>query len=159
MRRRALAAPRDKLAAVSETVAQPVFTYRRRIDFADTDVGGFVHFSRFFVFMETAEHELLRSLGTSVHLERDGAVYGWPRVEASLSFFRPIRFGEEVEVRVAIQRRGVKSMTYGFRFFRDEELLAEGYMTSVCCRLDGEGGPRPVPIPPFIGDRLPREAR
>ena len=42
---------------------------RRRVEFADTDMGGSVHFSRFFVFMETAEHEFLRAL---VGLERFG---------------------------------------------------------------------------------------
>ena len=45
---------------------------RRRIEFVDTDMAGIVHFARFFVFMEAAEHEFLRSLGLSVHLEHDG---------------------------------------------------------------------------------------
>ena len=42
------------------------FQTRRKIEFSDTDMAGIVHFSRFFIFMETAEHEFLRSLGTSV---------------------------------------------------------------------------------------------
>ncbi|MEM9599354.1 MAG: acyl-CoA thioesterase, partial [Acidobacteriota bacterium] len=32
---------------------------RRRIEFADTDMARIVHFSRFFDFMEAAEHEFL----------------------------------------------------------------------------------------------------
>ena len=44
------------------------------MEFADTDMGGIVHFSRFFVFMETAEHEFLRSLGADIEGE------GTPRV-------------------------------------------------------------------------------
>ncbi|MEE8147584.1 MAG: hypothetical protein V3T24_08275, partial [Longimicrobiales bacterium] len=51
---------------------------RRRIEFADTDMGGIVHFARFFVFMETAEHEFLRSLGTSVDRHVDGHRISWP---------------------------------------------------------------------------------
>ena len=43
------------------------FTTRRKIEFADTDMGGIVHFSRFVVFMETAEHQFLESLGSCVH--------------------------------------------------------------------------------------------
>ena len=31
----------------------------RRIEFADTDMAGIAHFSRFYVFMEQAEHEFL----------------------------------------------------------------------------------------------------
>ena len=38
------------------------FRTRRRVEFVDTDMGGIVHFSRFFVFMETAEHEFLEAL-------------------------------------------------------------------------------------------------
>jgi acyl-CoA thioester hydrolase len=33
------------------------FHATRRIEFPDTDMAGIVHFSRFFVFMEAAEHE------------------------------------------------------------------------------------------------------
>ena len=44
----------------------------RRIEFADTDLGGLIHFSRYFVFMETAEHEFLNAVGTSVHFKIDG---------------------------------------------------------------------------------------
>ena len=49
---------------------------RRRIEFVDTDMAGIVHFSRFYVFMEQAEHELLRSLGLSVHggVDEDGNI-------------------------------------------------------------------------------------
>ena len=39
------------------------FHTTRRVEFADTDMGNLVHFSRFFVFMETAEHEFLSSWG------------------------------------------------------------------------------------------------
>jgi acyl-CoA thioesterase FadM len=45
---------------------------RRKIEFADTDMGGIVHFSRYFVFMETAEHEFLDAIGTCVDVELDG---------------------------------------------------------------------------------------
>ena len=49
------------------------FWTSRRIEFSDTDLAGMAHFSRFFVFMETAEHQLLNALGTSVdaHEERE----------------------------------------------------------------------------------------
>ncbi len=129
------------------------FTYRRRIEFVDTDVSGIVHFSRFLVFMETAEHELLRSLGTSVHLESGGDTIGWPRVNATCDYLAPLRFGDEVAVEVRIARQGTKSMTYAFRFLRDCERVAEGRMTSVCCRLT-EAGPEPIPIPDFFLEKL-----
>lgn len=108
---------------------------RRRVEWADTDMAGIVHFSRFFVFMETAEHEMRRALGFA--LEDDPAL-GWPRVSASCEYRRPLRFGEEVEVVVRVVERGRSSLTFGFAFRRDGEVVAEGRMTSVCCRLEPE---------------------
>ena len=54
------------------------FVYRKRVEFADTDMAGIVHFSRFFVYMEMAEHAFWRSLGLSVHGTLDGRIIGWP---------------------------------------------------------------------------------
>ncbi len=39
----------------------------RRVEFRDTDAAGIVHFSAFFFYMESVEHEFLRQLGLSVH--------------------------------------------------------------------------------------------
>src|SRR5213078_989612 len=43
-----------------------VFRTTRRVEFADTDMAGIVHFANFFRYMESAEHEFLRSHGLSV---------------------------------------------------------------------------------------------
>ena len=51
----------------------------RKIEFADTDMEGIVHFARFLVFMETAEHEFLRALGAEVHMTVEKQDIGWPR--------------------------------------------------------------------------------
>ena len=69
---------------------------KRKIEFVDTDMAGIVHFTRFFVFMETAEHEFLRSLGTSVATEWNGDKIGWPRLAASCEYLSPLRFEDEV---------------------------------------------------------------
>lgn len=108
---------------------------RRRVEWADTDQAGIVHFSRFFVFMETAEHEMRRALGFALE---DDPVLGWPRVSASCEYRRPLRFGEEVEVAVRVVERGRSSLTFGFELRRGGEVVAEGRMTSVCCRLEPE---------------------
>jgi 4-hydroxybenzoyl-CoA thioesterase/acyl-CoA thioester hydrolase len=130
------------------------FTTERRVEFADTDMGGIMHFSRFFVFMETAEHLFLESLGTSVALELDGRDVGWPRVSATCEYKSPARFGEVVTIDVDIARKGTSSISYDFIFTRDGVTLAKGRMTSVCCVLDDPEGVRPIPIPQEIADLL-----
>lgn len=132
----------------------PAHVYRRRIEFVDTDVSGNIHFSRFFVFMETAEHELLRALGTTVHLKDGERTIGWPRVDAQCKYLAPVRFGDEIEVRVFVDRQGTKSMTYRFEFHCRGELVAEGRMSSVCCVLGENGKLQAIPIPEAIAGKL-----
>lgn len=130
------------------------FVTRRKIEFADTDMGGIVHFSRYFVFMETAEHEFLNALGTSVTTEQDGQRIGWPRVAASCEYKAPARFGDLLDIHVVVRRKGRSSMTYEFSFRREGVQIATGNMTSVCCVLEPEEDLRPIAIPAFIADQI-----
>lgn len=130
------------------------FQTRRRIEFSDTDMGGIVHFSRFFVFMETAEHELLLSLGTDIHTTYQGREIGWPRLSAHCDYRSPARFGDELTIRVLVERKGRTSMSYRFLFDCGERRVAEGRVSSVCCFLRGPEGLETVAIPPFLADQL-----
>jgi 4-hydroxybenzoyl-CoA thioesterase/acyl-CoA thioester hydrolase len=129
------------------------FRTERRIEFADTDMGGIVHFARYFVFMETAEHQFLNALGTSVVMQHEGRRIGWPRVAASCEYKSPARFGETLEILVRVRRKGASSMTYDFSFMLGRRETAKGSMTSVCCVLEADEV-RPVPIPDFLRERL-----
>ena len=130
------------------------FSIQRRIEFADTDMGGIVHFSRFFVFMETAEHEFLAAAGTCVHHEADGRTISWPRVSATCDYKSPARFGDVLDIHVRVVRKGKSSMTYGFRIRVGEREVAEGRMTSVCCELLPDRTVRSVPIPGYLADAI-----
>ena len=130
------------------------FTTRRKIEFADTDMGGIVHFSRYFVFMETAEHRFLNALGTSVSLDHEGHRIGWPRVAASCEFKRPARFEDELEIHVRVRRKGEKSVTWEFSFRNGEREIATGAMTSVCCRLAPGGDVQAIAIPEPVAKLL-----
>ena len=48
----------------------------RRVEFADTDMAGIMHYSNFFRFMETAEHAFFRSLGLSIVTDKVDAAGG-----------------------------------------------------------------------------------
>jgi acyl-CoA thioester hydrolase len=129
---------------------------RRRIEFSDTDAGGLVHFARFFVFMEIAEHELLRALGANAGAERqaDGRLIGWPRVASSCEFLSPARFGDELEVHVQVARVGRTSLTFDFALSRGGTPVALGRTTTVCAVLDAPQGIQPIPIPAALRARL-----
>jgi YbgC/YbaW family acyl-CoA thioester hydrolase len=130
------------------------FQTKRKIEFADTDLAGIVHFARFFVFMETAEHEFLRSLGASVATEIDGNKIGWPRLSASCEYFKPLKFEDTVDIHLKVTRKSEKSVTYCFGFKRDNELIARGEMTSACCICNPGDKMVAIAIPEVIAERI-----
>ena len=144
--------------------AWPLFEHRskRRVEWADTDLGGIIHFSRYFVFMETAEHEFLNALGSSVHTVIDGDLYSWPRLSAGFEFRRPVSFEDELHIRVVVLKKGTKSLTFGCELTHEGELVARGQMSSACCILVAGQPMRAVEIPSPLNDRIaeaPREER
>ena len=115
--------------------------FRRRVEFCETDMAGIVHFSNFYRYMEQTEHEFYRALGLALMIhEPDGATVSWPRVSASCSFKSPAFYNDLLDIRLRVERRGVKSLTYRFDLHREESdgrktWIATGQMKTVCCRF------------------------
>lgn len=80
----------------------------------------------------------------------------WPRVAARCDFRGPVRFEDLLAVEVRVARLGGSSVTYDFRFFKDERCVAEGQVTAVCCRFSPGEPPRAIPIPLLLRERLAR---
>lgn len=137
---------------------QPVHEHRvrRRVEFADTDMGGIVHFARFYVFMEWAEHDFLRSVGAhpGAFVDAQGRRVAWPRVAASCEFLAPARFGDELDIHLRVLRKGTSSLTYGFDLSCRGTAVARGRVTAVYCRLDAPGGLEALPIPPEVASLI-----
>jgi YbgC/YbaW family acyl-CoA thioester hydrolase len=127
---------------------------KRRIEFADTDMAGIVHFARFFIFMETTEHEFLRSLGTSVAAKLDGMQLGWPRLTASCEYLNPVKFEDVLDIHLMVARKGAKSITYKFEFHHNKVLVARGQVSAVCCVCSPEGKLKAIPIPDFLSEQI-----
>jgi acyl-CoA thioester hydrolase len=130
------------------------YTTTRRIEFRDTDAAGMAHFTVFFVFMEQAEHELLRSLGLSVFLSDDVGPISFPRVATRCDYQRAVKFEDVLDIEVAIVRLGQKSVTYEFAFSHDGRPVASGQTTAVCCRFESDGTPKSIPIPAWVAQKL-----
>ena len=130
------------------------YTTTRRVEFSDTDLAGIVHFSMFYKYMESVEHEFLRSIDTSVVTQYEGDRIGWPRMSASCDFKAPAFFEDELRITLRIERIGTKSMTYGYRVERDETLIAEGEMGGACCVGNSGEKMRAIPIPEEIRERI-----
>lgn len=133
------------------------FTQQRRVEFAETDMAGIVHFANFFRWMESAEHAFLRSIGYSVHTSRNGKSTGWPRIKVSCDYAKPLRFEETVEVVLSVAEVRTRSVRYTFVIRRstDGEVAARGETVAVHAQLDPAGGRlQAAPIPDDLRTRL-----
>lgn len=92
------------------------FTMTHRVEFADTDAAGIMHFSAFFRYMEITEHAFYRSLGFSVVSRTDKQVSTWPRLSVSCEFTHPLKFEDTFDVRLQVTERLDKTVTYRFDF-------------------------------------------
>ena len=131
-----------------------IFTTTKRVEFRDTDAAGIMHFSAYFTYMEEAEHELLRSIGTSVVLSAGQAAVSWPRVAAHADYRIPVTFENEMTIQVRIKRLGSRSVTYHHTFIVGDQTIATGEITTVCCRIEHGQKPTSREIPADIRERL-----
>ncbi|MCI0458069.1 MAG: acyl-CoA thioesterase [Gemmataceae bacterium] len=130
------------------------FRTTRRVEFADTDMAGIVHFANFFRYMEAAEVEFLRARGLSVKLEWEGQKIGFPRVAASCEYLRPALFEDLLDVTVRLVQIGRKSVTYAFEFSKDGVLSARGQISAVCCRIQTDQPLEAIEIPASLRQQL-----
>lgn len=135
------------------------FKMTHRVEFADTDMAGIIHFSTYFRFMEVTEHAFFRSLGFSINTRTPAFHVGWPRVHVSCDFKRPLRFEDEVEVHLRVREKRHSSLTYDFIFrqVNDEPSVevARGSVTVVCVAMDAHTKRmQAVPIPEAIARQI-----
>ena len=132
------------------------FHHKRRIEFAETDMAGIVHFSNYIRYMEMAEHEFLRSLGLSVYTEITGRAISWPRVRAECSYRAPLAFEEILEVHLLVRKKTKRTITYDFHFHKEDGTpVAEGSVTVICVSVDtATQQMTSTEIPPAIDEKI-----
>lgn len=137
---------------MSSSRGDVTFRYARRVQFAETDLAGMVHFANFFRYMEEAEHALWRAAGLSI--DSVSSTYKWPRVSAAFDFKRPLRFEDEFEVHVGIAAVTTRSIQYNHTVLRGEITVGVGTVTAACVQLGADHTLQAAEIPAEILDRL-----
>ena len=131
-------------------MAMREYRYTRRVQFAETDLAGVVHFSWYFRYMEEAEHAMWREAGLTV--APAGSDLGFPRVATSIEYHAPLRFEDEFEVHVRVESVSRRTIRYAHTISRAGTKVATGSMTAVCVRTQPEM--KAVDIPESIVTRL-----
>jgi 4-hydroxybenzoyl-CoA thioesterase len=121
-----------------EELAIPAFTFTTPVRFADVDHAGIIYYPRFFHLFHIAFEELWRArMGARAYsalIDREHV--GFPAVHAECDFKSPLRFGDEAEIAVSVERLGERSITFRYRVHRvaPRALAAEGKV--VCAVVD-----------------------
>ena len=131
--------------------------YSRRVQFAETDMAGVMHFANYYRIMEEAEHAFWRSLGLSVHTVDPQAEIGWPRVATSCQYFAPARFEDELLVMLRLVNVGEKTVEFECEFRRQDTRIALGKVKAVCCAMVDRAF-RSIPIPEDVRAKLLAES-
>lgn len=134
------------------------FTTTRRVQFAETDLAGIMHFANYFRIMEEVEHAYFRSFGASVAQKFEGGELGFPRVSTRCDYSSPIRFEEVLTCRLQVVKLGNKSLTHEVTFSCEEagapaRRIAQGQTTIVCVLRRPEGF-ESIRIPDFIREAI-----
>ena len=119
-------------------------TSTRRIEFSETDMAGLVHFSNFFKYMETAQRDFFEAAGVDLIRTEPGELVGWPRVRAECKFSAPLRFGDTIDIHLAVKSVKDRAIDYQFRIFRcnmdgSRTQAGKGHMTTILAKLDKGG--------------------
>jgi YbgC/YbaW family acyl-CoA thioester hydrolase len=122
------------------------------VQFYETDAAGIVHFSTYFRYMEEAEHALWREAGISI-ASRNSEI-GWPRVQVSFEYSRPLRFEDEFEIHIRIVEIGEKRIRYSCQLTCGGATIATGTMTIACVAKRPNEPMKSIPIPPEIASRF-----
>ncbi len=134
-------------------------TSTRRIEFSETDMAGLVHFSNFFRYMETAERDFFEAVGVDLINTQPGQVVGWPRVRAECKFSAPLRFGDTIDIHIAVKSVKDRSIEYQFRIFRhnpdgSRTQAGKGHMTNILTELTASGKLRSIELPAHVRERI-----
>lgn len=129
------------------------FSITRRVQFAETDMAGVMHFSNYFRWMEEVEHAFFRSLDMSIVQAHDGGTISFPRVRVACEYSAPAHFEDVIEVKLLITDISEKSISWEAEFVREGKRIARGRVKMVCCRMDGNTFSS-ISIPDFIRGKL-----
>lgn len=131
------------------------FKMDRRVQFAETDMAGILHFANFFRYMEEVEHAFFRSLGLKIHEGGANGVLGWARGEASCRFKKPLTNEDVVELHLLVKEKGRKRITYEIIFRKDGDEVARGNVTAVCvAKTPGGDGMQAVEMPAAVSEQI-----
>lgn len=122
-------------------------------------MAGLVHFSNFFKYMETAERDFFEAAGVDLIHTKPGELVGWPRARAECKFSAPLRFGDTIDIHLAVKAVKDRAIDFQFRIFRrnpdgSRTQAGKGHMTTILAQLNETGALQSVELPADLRERI-----
>jgi acyl-CoA thioester hydrolase len=108
------------------------FRHRLRVYWEDTDAGGVVFYANYLKFFERARTEWLRARGVSQQALRDATGAIFVVTDTEVSYKRPGRLDDLLEVTVQVVESGRASLVIAQQAWCDGALLAQGRIRIGC---------------------------
>ena len=108
------------------------FRWPVRIYWEDTDAGGIVFYANYLKFFERARTEWLRARGIGQQQLREATGAIFVVLDTQVSYRRPARLDDELQISVEPARAGGASLLFTQRAWRGPELLVEGTIRVAC---------------------------
>ena len=122
-----------------------------RVYYEDTDFSGIVYHANYLRFMERGRTEFFRLAGVTAMADLESAEpSAWAIRRADISFLRPARVDDSLEVRTALTGISGARLAAIQRIYAQGNLLVEGRIEACVITLTG----RPRRIPPAVRDLL-----
>ncbi|KIC43726.1 thioesterase [Ruegeria sp. ANG-S4] len=122
-----------------------IHTFRVRVYYEDTDMGGVVYHANYLKFIERARSDYVRNLGNDQNAMREeGIVWVVRRVEAD--FLAPAKFDDELEIETSVVSLSGVRLTMAQVVRRGDTDLFRATVTAVCINKDG----KPIRLPAEI---------
>ncbi|MDH5203475.1 MAG: tol-pal system-associated acyl-CoA thioesterase [Nitrospirota bacterium] len=117
-------------------------TIKIKIYYEDTDAGGVVYYANYLRYLERARTEFLLDRGIDI-LEYQEQGYFFVVVHVDISYKRPARLGDNLEVKTEVTEIKNATIIVKNQVLKDDTLLVEAYVTIAC--IDKEGKPQRLP--------------
>ena len=111
-------------------------TTHLRVRYSETDQMGIVYHANYLVWFEVGRSELFRELDLPyTQFEEQGL--GLAVIEASCRYRQPSRYDDELAIVTEIDKMSSRTVSFSYRVYREETLLAEGRTIHVFINKDG----------------------
>lgn len=129
--------------------ANATFTLDVVVRFAETDAMGVVHHGAYVIWFEAARVAWMAAMGIPYAQFAAGG-HHFAVTGMQIGYRRNCRFGDPVQVRVALKSVRSRQVAFAYEVFASGVLIAEGVTEHICVDLDG----RSAKIPAHVMDVL-----